>query len=464
MDVRELVHKIGFAVDFGAYDRANDKFNQVNKTVDTAVSKLEGYFTKMEAFGKKMSMAFTLPITGIATVSVAARVNQEALETKWGVLLGSMKRGIEFNRQLRELSEHTHFTPEAIDQYAASLKRLQVPVGQIIPMIKKFSDIGAGTGQNAGEMMDEYAQARLNPIMRGMMLRRLMLQGAISQADIQKAGLEPRRLRQEGAMGMIGMSTFDAVFNAMYARNAGKSQALADQLGKNLERFWFGITRIREEIGKVIEKTLHLNTFLKAGAEVFSAWADKIEHMPAGLQRVLVLGGALVAIVGPAVLMFAKIGSMIMGISKALVLLSFNPMTLEIMAVIVALTAVFLLIYKIKRMMDRSKEIGDYNALPAEKRQSMEAFNAQGTPTGGWEGFKGKGAYSVSLPAGAGLQTAPNIHISNTIHLEAGGPVGHIENMKAAMDEQPRHAAKHIVKSINNARRGPAINFNLVQQ
>jgi hypothetical protein len=180
--IREFVHKIGFAVNLSGMDAYNESLERADEKMKKMYGGAEKLIGRLESMGKQLSMKLTLPITAItamAGVSVAARVKQEEMQRSWGVLLRNMGEGIEFTKQMRELSEHMQFDHEQVDNYAKSLMRLQTPTREIIPMIKRFADIAAGTGQDAGEMMEEYAQARLNPIMRGHVLQRLMREDVV---------------------------------------------------------------------------------------------------------------------------------------------------------------------------------------------------------------------------------------------------------------------------------------------
>ena len=174
--LQEFIHKIGFAVSLdglNAYEKSLQRVDEKMESMYSGANKLLG---RLETMGKQLSMKLTLPITALAGVSIAARVKQEEMQRSWGVLLGNMGEGIEFTKKMRELSEHTQFDHDQIDQYGKSLKQLQVPTKEIIPMIKRFADIAAGTGQDAGEMMSEYAMARHDPYIRGRILQRLYKQ------------------------------------------------------------------------------------------------------------------------------------------------------------------------------------------------------------------------------------------------------------------------------------------------
>ena len=361
--IREFIHKIGFAVSLdglNAYEKSLERVDTKMEAMYGGANKLIG---RLESMGKSLSMKLTLPILGLGTVSVMAREAREETETMWGTFLEGMDKGVLFTKQLRAASAGLgkSFTPDVVNQYAQSLFRLKIPVQEIIPMIKRFADIQAGTGINAGETMTEYAMARRNPMMRGMMLQRLMKQGAISEADIKAAGLTPQLMKNQAWLDRIGMDDFDRIFDAMAERNKGKAGIGSQTLGKNLFQFWFGLTKIREAIGGIIEKVGHLKGLLKGGAAVFTLFANWIENLPMPVKVASLVIGGLLAVIGPGFLALAAFARGLLMIRSAVTLLSMNPLIWQLAVIIASLVAVLLLFRAIQLYFKASSESGAIN-------------------------------------------------------------------------------------------------------
>ena len=470
--LQEFVHKIGFAVSLDGLNAYEKSLQRVDEKMEQMYGGAEKLIGRLESMGKQLSMKLTLPITALAGVSVAARVNQEQMQTEWGVLLGGMDKGIEFTKQMRELSKHTQFDFEQVDQYGKALKRLQTPTKEIIPMIKRFSDIAAGTGQDAGEMMQEYAQARLNPIMRGRVLQRLMHEGVVSEDDLRKAGLNPLLMRREGGLDRLGMQPLARIFNQLALKNMGKAAELAGTLGKNMKNFWEGLTQVREATGGVIEKTTHLKDLLKSGTGIFERLANWITHMPPDLQKITVGLGVLLAVLGPGMLIISGIAKGIMALRMALTVLALNPLTLELGALLVVAGALFLLLYKIKRMHDKAKESGEYWSMPRDKREAMDAANQEemskkAAMARGITYSPSKSQMSIVMPKYTGYNVIPVqplalqgggapvvLNMTNTVTLPPGTTEQHATIVKDSLDNSARHTSAHIVKQLHNAMRG----------
>ena len=341
--LREFVTSLGFVVNLEGLNAYEKSLQRLDEKAEQMYGGADKLIKRMEDMGKSLSMKLTLPITALGAVAVEARVKQEEIQTRWGVMLGSLQQGIEFQKQLRELSERTIYKTDQIDEYAMALKGLRVPVDQIIPRIKMFTDIAAGTGQDSGALMQEWAEARLNPIMRGRMLRRLMISGTIDEKTMRANGIDPRLLAQEGRTEMIGQGVFDNIFRQLYRKNAGKGEAAANNLGKNLERFWTGLTKIRESIGKMIEVGGHLNKILSLAGKLFGAVADLIDKIPKGLGFMVVGFAALFAALGPGMVLISQFAKMFFGAQKVMMLFTLNPLTLEILGFVAALAAAIFL-------------------------------------------------------------------------------------------------------------------------
>ena len=461
--LREFVHKIGFAVSLGGlneYEKTLQRVEQKEKQMFDGADKLIG---RLESIGKSMMFHFSLPMTALAGVSISARAHIERTERQWGVFLGRMSDGVRMTRALREEAEGSIFNFEEVNQYAESLHRLRVPIAQIMPMIRKFGDIQAGTGQNAGELMNEYAMARNNPIMRGMLLTRLMRQGAITEADIRAAGLNPILMRRQGSLERLGMGSFEKIFSSMAERNQGKMGLLAGgDLQKNLGNFWDGITRIREALGGMIEKVTHLVLILKAGTYIFKGVADWIANLPGGIKTAIVSVAAFVTVIGPAIFLISKLGGVILGLAKALVFISLNPLVLEIAAVIAAV-AVLLLVARqvnieIRKFQGKDKDtVAESNFMKAGGRMNQFTGTGKGAVS---DALSARPVFNTASAGTAkytprdifGTGTPVVIHNSTTVNVHPGATAATVAAAHHAASDLVDQTAQHIVTQLRNAR------------
>ena len=150
MNIRELITRIGFTVDergLAIYDKAigrvYDKAQGLNANIIRAADGLIG-------IGQKMSLYISAPLAALATVSVMAKVKLEDLQNEWGVMLGSQKKGIAFTKEMIALNSKTPYGYEQIAAYAKEMHAMGLETDKILPRMKIFMDIAAGSGLDLG--------------------------------------------------------------------------------------------------------------------------------------------------------------------------------------------------------------------------------------------------------------------------------------------------------------------------
>jgi hypothetical protein len=333
-------------------------------------------------------------------------------------------------------------------------------------MIKRFADIAAGTGQDAGAMMEEYAQARLNPIMRGRVLQRLMREGVVSEADLRRAGVDPRLMRREGGLDRLGMGSLDKIFNDLATKNMGKSAELANQLGKNFKNFWESLTKVREAIGGVIEKTMHLNGILKAGTATFQLVSSFIERMPQSWKNWAVGIGTVLAVAGPAVLVMAGLSKAVLGLSKAFTFFSLNPIVVEIGLIIAGLVSVLLLMraigiwHKSTKEADAAISRGNesidksrYRIFKAEQEKKGSGNTSEVAP-GTYAAWGMRQPSTFMWPSGnTSNATHVIVHSAPVLNVSPGTTTEQTQSLQTILKQHAEDLTKHIVRQVHNAKR-----------
>jgi len=353
--INEFVHKIGFAVSLeglNAYEKTLENIDNKMEDMYSGTNKIIG---RLEDIGKNLTMKLTVPIVAFAGLSIAARSSQEAIEKSWTVFLGSSDLGVEFAGKIEDASRKLNYSEDQIDAYAKSLHRLRVPINEIMPLIEKFADISAGTGQDAGTLMEQYILAKNTPILRGRLLYNMLRSGALTEDDLKRAGIDPLKMRKNAGEGKLPFEGFEKIFSNLAIQNMGKAALLSDQLGKNMKNFWQGLEEIAESVGGVIENVLNLNTHLKNMTNIFFAAANAISELPFEIKAAGVIMGGFLAILGPGLLVIAGVAKAVTGLRIAMTALSLNPLVLQITAVVAGLTAMLVLMIAISQYIKNSE-------------------------------------------------------------------------------------------------------------
>ncbi len=299
MTLRELITRIGFTVDergLSIYDKAIGRiFEKTDKLYNNLARAADG----LTNIGKKASLFLSAPIAGIATVSVMAETKLEDLKNKWGVLIGDMDKGASFVDQI--FKEKLQFPQEQIEQYAAELQRLRVPIDQILPKLRQYADINARTGASMEDLIGLQQSVNMgyvNPrLLRQLVGRGLLPRSELAKifgtSDVQtlmKLANKPGGVRPESIMRLI---------DVLAARSAGSAEVRTRTLKKAFDELGDSVFRLRAKVGEILARNVGLQKIL----ERLAGWIDKItesiDKLSPGMQKFIVIVGGIAFAIGP---------------------------------------------------------------------------------------------------------------------------------------------------------------------
>jgi hypothetical protein len=334
MNIRELVTRIGFSVDERAldvYDRAigrvYDKTDGLNKNLTRAA---EGLIS----IGQKMSLYISAPLAALATVSIMAKSKLEDLQNEWGVMLGSQEKGIGFTKEMMELSRKSPYGAEQVEALAKEMHAMGVQADKILPRMKLFMNIAAGSGLDLGfltqtmQMIDNLGYAT------GRQLRRLVMSGAVDRGTLGKmlginlsTGIGMRQMTKLADMGRVTSGMIEKVFQAEGGpggRYYGAAEARTHTLKKGFENLWHSIFMFRAGLGDAIAKTSGLSKIIEKLTDFIDRMTEKIDKLSPGWKKFLVITGGVVFAIGPAIAGLGKILHLMVGLNSALMVMKFS--------------------------------------------------------------------------------------------------------------------------------------------
>ena len=219
MNIRELITKIGFVVDERGLDIYDKAIGRIYDKTDGLYKNLSRAADGITNIGQKMSMYISAPLAALATVSVMAKVKLEDLQNEWGVMLNSQEKGIDFTRQMMDLEEKTPYNTEQIAGYAKELHSMGVQTDKILPRMKMFMDIAAGTGLDAGFLMETMQMITNIGYATGRQLKHLIMSGAIDRKELGKmmgidlsSGMGMKRMMQFADRGRVTSFMIESLF------------------------------------------------------------------------------------------------------------------------------------------------------------------------------------------------------------------------------------------------------------
>jgi hypothetical protein len=331
MTLRELITKIGFTVDergLDVYDRA---IGRVYEKTDHLYKNLERAADGITKIGRNMSLYISAPLAILATTSVMAEAKLGDLQNKWGVFLGSQKKGTAQVEEFYQAARKTQFGADQIGQYADEMHRLGYSTKNIIPYFKIFSNIAAGSGQDVGTLI-AYTQEMINsPASAGMLLKRMQRQHIVSAQALRSVfGVDAstafgqRRLSQLAMAGRIDASSVMSLFQkegGPGGRYWGKAEERTQTLTKKTQTLGESFFLLRAKIGETLDKSVNLQKWVERITNFIDKLRLILDKTNPGMKTFLVVVGGLAFAAGPALVGVGKLLHMLLGMGTALAML-----------------------------------------------------------------------------------------------------------------------------------------------
>lgn len=331
MTLRELITKIGFSVDergLDVYDRA---IGRVYEKTDRLYKNLERAADGITRIGRNMSLYISAPLAALAVTSVMAEAKLGDLQNKWGVFLGSQKKGTEQVEEFYEVAQKTQFGADQVGQYADEMHRLGYATNKIIPYFKVFSNIAAGSGQDVGTLI-AYTQEMINsPASAGMILKRMQKQHIVNASTMRAVfGVDAstaygqRRLSQLAMAGRIDASSIMNLFQkegGPGGRYWGKAEERTHTLTKKTQLLGESFFLLRAKIGETLDKSVNLQKWIGKITDFIDKLRAMLEHTNPGMKTFLVTVGGLAFVAGPALAGVGKLLHMLLSMGTALAML-----------------------------------------------------------------------------------------------------------------------------------------------
>lgn len=334
MNIRELVTKIGFIVDergIAIYDRAigriYDKSSDLNKNLTRAADNLIG-------IGQKMSLYISAPLAALATVSVMAKVKLEDLENEWGVMLGNQEKGIAFTKEMIALEGKSPYETEQVAAYAKEMHAMGVETEKILPRMKLFMDIAAGSGLDLGFLMSTMQMIDNIGFATGRQVRRLIMSGALDRGSLGKmlgvnlsSGAGMKQMMKMADMGKITASMIESVFQkegGAGGKYFGAAEQRTHTLKKGFANLWQSIFLFRAGLGDAIAKSTGLSKVLEKLSSFIDRMTERLEKVSPGWKKFLVITGGVVFSIGPAIIGLGKMLKIFIGLNSALQVMKFS--------------------------------------------------------------------------------------------------------------------------------------------
>jgi hypothetical protein len=331
MTIRELITKIGFTVDERGLEVYDKAIGRVYDKADGLYKNLNRAADGIMHIGQKMSMYISAPLAALATVSVMAKVKLEDLQNEWGTMLNSQEKGIVFTKEMMDLDEKSPYNTEQISAYAKELHGMGVQTDKILPKMKLFMDISAGSGLPLEFLLQTVQMIDNIGFATGRQLRRLIMSGAIDRKELGKmlgldlsSGAGMKRMMALADRGKVTSGMIESIFQregGPGGKYFGKAEERSHTLKKGFDNLWHSIFMLRAGIGDMLTKSVGLSNILQKLADWVNKLTDRINKLSPGWKTFLVVTGGIAFAIGPALIGIGKLLNLFIGLNSAMLFL-----------------------------------------------------------------------------------------------------------------------------------------------
>jgi hypothetical protein len=275
----------------------NDK--QFQSALRKATRSMTKFGKSMQRTGQTLSKSLTLPVLAFGAASVKAFDEQIKAETKLRTALKGDERAFEnLTKQATEFQKVSLFGDEQIITQQAYLASLGMTEETINKVIAASLDLAAGTGQTL-----EFGVKNLAKTFAG-------LTGELGESIPALKELTKEELMLGGAV--------DVVSEAF----AGQALELTKVGLGPFEQLKMVLSDVSEEFGKLILENIEpLKTSLQG-------LASNLRNLSTEQKKTIIKIAGLTAVVGPLLIVFGKLVTVLTSIGKALIFLAANPMVI----------------------------------------------------------------------------------------------------------------------------------------
>jgi len=306
-----------------------------SKSIDNLSKKTDTLAKNFKSAGKVMTLGLTLPIVAFGGAAVKSAMELEATEAKYNTVFKGMTKDADgFIKKFQEL---TPATTSGARSMASGIQDLLIPMGFAREEATKMTGdtlnlVGALTNFNSATHSAEDVSRAFQSALTGEMqsLKGLGIQiGAaeLEERALLKTGKKTTKelTKQDKAAALLELS-YEQSGDALAAYNK-ESLDTQTKLGLATKGFQDQMAVLGSQLIPVITQVISVISRM-------TAWFSALSE---GQRKTILTILAVVAALGPALLVFGHLITIIKGVSIALNFLAMNPIVLVIGAIIIAI-------------------------------------------------------------------------------------------------------------------------------
>lgn len=324
-------------------DAAVRNLAKTQSEADKAQKKLKEYAAAYDQWGAKLTKTLSLPLAGAAAYAVKAATDFEKVRTTYGALLGDVEKGNALFEELKTFSASTPLSFDTLNAAAQNFLGAGFAADELTAKMRMLGDVALGDADKFSRLSMQFNQVKTKGKAELEELKIFAEAGIPIFDELAKMmGVSTEEIFKMTSEGKIGFEELNGVLTRLTGEGGkfhNMMQTISGTTAGSLSNALDNLKITAAELGEALLPIA--NDFLQS----LTGLAEWIGELDEGEKKMLLVGAAMAAAVGPALKLSAaltkvvaamKAGAAAKGFMSILSMLA-NP---ALLAAVVAVGAV----------------------------------------------------------------------------------------------------------------------------
>ena len=322
------------------------KLMKTKDEADKAQKKLKEYAASFDQWGSKMTKTLSLPLAGAAAYAVKAATDFEKVRTTYGALLGDVAKGNALFEELKTFSASTPLSFDTLNAAAQNFLGAGFAADELTAKMRMLGDVALGDADKFSRLSMQFNQVKTKGKAELEELKIFAEAGIPIFDELAKMmGVSTEEIFKMTSEGKIGFEELNGVLTRLTGEGGkfhNMMQTISGTTAGSLSNALDNLKITAAELGEALLPIA--NDFLQS----LTGLAEWIGELDEGEKKMLLVGAAMAAAVGPALKLSAalmkvvaamKAGAAAKGFTSVLAMLS-SPALLGVLTAVAAVGAV----------------------------------------------------------------------------------------------------------------------------
>lgn len=277
-----------------------DAVRNIMKTKDEtekAQKKLKEYAASFDQWGSKMTKTLSLPLAGAAAYAVKAATDFEKVRTTYGALLGDVEKGNALFEELKTFSASTPLSFDTLNAAAQNFLGAGFAADELTAKMRMLGDVALGDADKFSRLSLQFNQVKTKGKAELEELKIFAEAGIPIFEELAKMmGVSTEEIFKMTSEGKIGFEELNGVLTRLTGEGGkfhNMMQTISGTTAGSLSNALDNLKITAAELGEALLPIA--NDFLQS----LTGLAEWIGELDEGEKKMLLVGAAMTAAVGP---------------------------------------------------------------------------------------------------------------------------------------------------------------------